>query len=85
MPRSVNQVKDICPVTMGVFHLDGVAFDCYPPFTFQIHIVQHLPFGYLNRLCEFKQAVGQSRLSVIDVRYYAEVAYMFHLMTLYVT
>ena len=58
MSRSVNQIKSIWFSFIGIFHLNGMTFDCNATFTFQIHIIQHLPFSYLYCFGKFKQTVG---------------------------
>ena len=63
---------------MGVFHLNRMAFDGNTTLTLQIHIVEHLSLRYLNGIGELKHTIGQSRLSVVDMRYDAEISYMIH-------
>jgi hypothetical protein len=63
---------------MYIFHLDGVTFNGYTSFTLQVHIIEHLTFGYLNGLGCFQQTVGQCRLTVVDVCNNAKVPYLLH-------
>jgi hypothetical protein len=55
-----------------------VALDGDSAFTFQIHIIQHLPFSDLNGVGTLQQTVGQGTLSVVDMSDDTEVSYMFH-------
>lgn len=46
--RSVNQIQYILLSPILVLHLDGMALDRNTSLLFQVHIVKHLPFGYLD-------------------------------------
>ena len=46
--------------------------------TLQVHVVEHLPFCYLNCFGVFKQAVGEGALAMINVGYDTEIAYILH-------
>ena len=77
--RSVNQVQDILLALVHILHLDGMALDGDTSLLFQIHIIQHLSFGYLDGIGELQQAVGQSRFAMIDMGYDTKVTYiLFH-------
>ncbi len=51
MPRSVDQIKHISLSVELIFHLDGVAFDCYAALPFKIHIVEHLRLHVFGSHC----------------------------------
>ena len=57
-----------------------MAFDGDASLSFKVHVVKHLPFGDLYGIGEFKQPVGQSWLTMVDVGYDAKVAYILHIM-----
>ena len=80
MPRSINKVQDVFLTFIIIFHLYGVALDCNATLTFQIHVVQHLPFRHLNGLGIFQKTVGQRRLAMVYMRYDTEISYMVHVM-----
>jgi hypothetical protein len=65
---------------MLMLHLDGVAFDGYPPFSFQLHVVQHLilKIPFIQGPGGHQQAIGQRALAMIDVGYDAEITYLIH-------
>ena len=85
--RSVYQVEYVVfSVGRLVVHLNGMALDGDAALTLQIHIVEHLPLGDLNGLRLFQQAVGQRRLSMVDVgddTKIPNVAYRVHLMIIH--
>jgi hypothetical protein len=55
-----------------------VALDGDASFLLEVHVVEHLSLSYLYGLGMLQQSVGKCRLTVVDVGYYAEVAYMVH-------
>ena len=81
--RGVDEVERVLlAVVGGVLHLYGVTLDCYSALALQLHVVKHLGLHVLglDGAGVLEQAVGQRRLAVVDVRYYAEVANMFHIV-----
>ena len=78
MARSVNQVERIRFAVHLVIHLNGVAFNRDASLAFQVHVVEHLPFGHLDGTGAFEQAVGQGALPVVDMCYNAKVTYILH-------
>ena len=76
--RSVDEVKTVCFATTVVFHLNGMTFNRDASLTLQVHVVEHLPFCYLNCFGVFKQAVGEGALAMINVGYDTEIAYILH-------
>ena len=80
MSRGVNQVEDVFFALVHIFHLNGMAFDGDTSFLFQIHVVQHLSFGYLDGVGKFQQAVCQSRFPMVNVGYDTKVTYILHLL-----
>ena len=64
---------------MDILHRHGVALYCYASFALQIHRVEQLVlhFALLDCACCLQQAVGQGRFAVVNVRYYAEIPYIF--------
>ena len=79
MSRSVNQVKGILFTLVVVLHLDGMALDRNTSLLFQVHIVKHLPFGYLDGFCKLQQTVGQGRFPVVYMCYNAKITDILHL------
>ncbi len=59
---------------------DCLAFYGDSPFTLDIHIIQDLvfenPVG--NYPCVLNHTIGEGRLSMVDMGYYAEITYIFH-------
>jgi hypothetical protein len=55
-----------------------VALDGDATLLFQVHIIEHLPFGHGDGFCVFQQAVSQRTFPVVDVGYDAEVSYVLH-------
>ena len=83
MSRSVYEVEDVCfTVLCLVLHLYGVALDGYAALAFQIHVVEHLPFGYLDGLCLLQQAVGKCALAVVNMCYDAKISYLAYILHL---
>ena len=78
MSRGVDEVQYIFLTILHIFHLDGVALNCYAALTLKVHVVEHLPLGHLYRLGELEQTVCQRRLSVVDMCDDAKVSYMIH-------
>ena len=77
MARCVNEVQgeDLTILSL-ILHLYWMRFDRDPPFTFQIHVIQHLAFHLFlsDGMREFQQAVGQGGFSMIDVCNNAEIS-----------
>lgn len=76
MAGSVDQVENIgAAIGTLIVESDGLGLDGDPPFPLQVHGVQdlvaHLPLG--NRPRRLDEAIGQGRLTVVDVGDYAEV------------
>lgn len=74
----VNKIEDILLPAKFVFHLYGVALNGDASLLLKIHVVKHLPFRYLNRVCTFQKTVGNGTLTVVDVSNDAEITYMLH-------
>ena len=55
-----------------------MTLDGYATFLLQIHVVQHLTLGYLDGIGMLQQPVGQGRLAMVYVCYYAKVPYILH-------
>ena len=73
----VDQVELIAlAVARRMVHAHGVQFDGDAPLAFQLVGVEHLGahLAGVERTGEFKEAIGQRRLAVVDVRDDAEVA-----------
>jgi hypothetical protein len=45
-----------------------VALDGDATLTLEVHVVEHLPLGYLYGFRMFEQPVGQGRFAVVDMR-----------------
>ena len=80
--RSVDKVEDVFLSVERVFHLNRVTFDGDAALLFEVHIVEHLPFGHGNGLCVLQQTVSQCTLSVIDVGNDAEISDVLHEISL---
>jgi hypothetical protein len=65
---------------MLVDHLDGVAFDGYAPFPFQVHVIKDLVLQILADDCagEFQQPVGQGAFAMVDMGNDAKVSDPLH-------
>src|SRR5262249_45075592 len=80
----IDEVEDVfVAVLRMVLHLDCMELDGYAAFLLQLHIVQHLiklhlPFGNCAR--GFEEAVGDCRLTVVDVSDDAEISNVIHLL-----
>ncbi len=85
MPRGVYKVKRIVFSAKLICHLYGMAFYGDATFAFKIHVVKHLRLHILagHGIGIFKQAVGKSAFAVVDMRYYAEIAYIFHSVVIF--
>lgn len=75
MSRSVNKIENVVAIGSVKLHLNGMTLNGDATFAFQIHIVEHLPFGNLYGSGALQKPVGKGRLAVINVGYDAEVAY----------
>ena len=82
MSRRVNEVKHIFLTLIGILHLYSMTLDSDTTFLLQLHIVEHLALGNLDRVGVFQQAVSQGRLTVVDVCNDAKVSNMFHSNTI---
>ena len=73
---SVDEVEAVAVV----IHLDSVALDGDALFLLKVHIVQHLILHIAGGqgAGQFEEPVGQRALAVVDMRYYAEIAYSVH-------
>lgn len=78
MPRGVDEVERVFCSVEFVVHLDGVAFDCYASFLFQVHVVEHLALCDFDCSGVFQKAVCQCRFTVVDMCYYTKIAYSVH-------
>ena len=56
-----------------------MTFDCDASLALQIHVVEHLTFGYLNRFRVLQQTVGQRRLAMINMGNNAKIPYILHI------
>ena len=76
MARSVDEIQHIALV----LHLYSMALDGDSLFAFKVHVVQHLGLHVplAQGLGEFQQTVRQGAFTVVDMRYYAEIAYILH-------
>ena len=79
MSRRVDKVEYVFLDACCLLHLYGVALDGDAALAFQIHVVEHLPFGHFNGFCVFEHAVGKCTLAMVNMCDDAKVAYMVHL------
>src|SRR5215469_16543163 len=85
MSRCIDQIKLVLlAICRTVPHTYSLGFDRDPLFTLEIHLIKHL-IGHLalgdgSRI--FKQTIGKSRLTMIDMRDDTEVANMLLIHTL---
>ena len=65
----VDEVQRVRHVILHVLDAHGRGFDGDAAFTFQIHRIEHLGFGFTirNRAGGLQQPIGQSALAVINV------------------
>ena len=77
---SVYEIQRILLPVVHVVHLNGVALYRDAFFAFEVHVVKHLrlQFALGKRTGLLQKAVGERALAVVDMGYYAEVAYVFH-------
>lgn len=71
MPRRVDQVEGIdISILRLVLHRHWMRFDGDAALALQIHGIEQLllHLAVFNRMREFHHAVGQRRLSVVDMR-----------------
>ena len=80
MAGGIDQVEDVFLTLRLKIHLNGVTLDRNPPFSFQIHIIQHLfpRITIRNSIGPLKETVGQGRFTVVNMGNDAKVAYVFH-------
>ena len=78
MSRSINQVENVFFSLIGVFHLDGMTLDGNTSFLFEVHIIQHLTLSHFDSLSILQQTIGQSRLTMVNMRNNTKVTDMFH-------
>ncbi len=80
MSGRINQVEDVFLAIVQIFHLYGFAFDGNSAFTFQIHVVQYLFFGFAfgDGFGYLKQPVCQRALSVVNMGNDAKVSNVLH-------
>jgi len=79
----IDQVQDkLLSVGMAVVDLDGVALDRDTFFPFKIHIVQYLVhhFPVADSVRALQQPVSQGTFAVVNMRDYAEIPYIFHVL-----
>ena len=75
--RRVDQVEEVCVAVGGVVvHRHRARLDGDTPFALEVHVVEQLRLhlALLDGARQLEQAVGQRRLSVVDVCDDAEVA-----------
>ncbi len=50
--------------------------------SFEVHVVEHLVFHVFpyDRVGAFEKTVGKGGFAMVDVCYYAEISYIFHLL-----
>ena len=82
---SVDEVEKIGLPVPAVLHLDGVALYSDAFLALKVHIVEHLVFHLagIDRAGKLQQAVGEGALAVVDVRNYAEIPNILHILQIY--
>ena len=79
--RRIDKIQLIV-VSIGrpVWNCNRLAFYCYSPLTFYVHIVKNLihHLALINNLGLLNKPVGQSGLSVVDVRHNTEISLVLH-------
>jgi len=81
MAWGVDQIEDVLrSIGRGVGDPDRLGFDGDTTFLFQFHPIQVLGFfvAVRNEARRFHNPVGQRGLSMIDMRYYAKITYVFN-------
>jgi hypothetical protein len=63
-----------------MFHLDSMRLDSDASLAFQVHVIEDLGLQVFARYCMgiLQQSVCQGTLTVVDMRYYAEISDIFH-------
>ena len=85
MSRSVYEVERVSLTIVNILHLYGVALDSDTALALQVHVVEHLRLHVLahHSAGSFKKTVGKRTLAMVDMRYYAEISYFIHVLSLY--
>ena len=68
MSRSIDEVEHIVFPIKRILHLYGMALDGDATLALKVHVVEHLPLGYLYGFCMFEQPIGQSGFAMVDMR-----------------
>src|SRR6185436_19583942 len=87
MARSIDEIQDVWPLaSLGTvrmeYHSNRLHFDSDPPFTFQLHRVEHLVLHFARLHCtgNFQHPVSQSRFIMVNMSNDAEVPNIFHII-----
>jgi hypothetical protein len=76
VPWSINEIEIVINTTQLVVHANWCHFDSDTTLTLKIHRVKHLltHFALLNSSRNFKHAVSQRRLPMVNVSYDREIS-----------
>ena len=80
MSRGVDKVQNVLFPFSCIFHLDGMTLDRNASLPLKIHIIKNLilevPLSYC--ICFFKETIGQSAFSMVDMCYDTEISDIIH-------
>ena len=60
-----------------------MALDGDSTFLFEVHVIEHLPFGDLNGIGMFQESVGQCGFTMVDMRNDTKISDEVHVVFLY--
>ena len=80
MSRSVDEIEGVIFAIESILHLNGMAFNSDSALAFKVHIIEHLGLHLLvsHSVGVFKKTIGESALTVVDVRYDAKIPDILH-------
>jgi hypothetical protein len=81
MARRVDKIQGVFFTILSlVGKADSLALYGDSPLAFDIHIIEELvlEFSYGDESAELNHSIRQGRFAVVYVRYYTEIAYVFH-------
>ena len=80
MTGSINQVENVLISVLSIiYNTDSLRLNGDSPFSLKVHIIENLRLhlAFCKKTGHLYNSVGKGRLTVIYMRYYAEVPYVF--------
>lgn len=78
---SVYKIQEILLAFVFIIHWCGLGLHCYPSLSLDFQLIQVLIWWILrNCVCDLEQSVRESGFAMIDVCYYAKIAYKLRLI-----